>query len=257
MTFADPVRGWRVAGGASRPRQRAASATHRRVEAVSRRGRAGLASISICAAARCMFSSARTAPANRRSSISSAGTYPPDEGEFVYQGETIGRLTPHAARELGISPVFQEFSLAPELTVEQNLFLGRELTRGGVLDRSAMRAKAQRGHRSARLRSRPRPQGARPVARPSADGRDRQGLSRRRASCSSSTSPTASLTEAEAEKLFDLVAKLKASGRRHYLCLAPHARDQADRRPHHGVARRPQDHDGRTPPMSPRAISSN
>src|SRR6185312_6237049 len=73
-----------------------------------------------------------------------AGTYPPDEGAFTYQGEAVGRLTPHAARLLGISPVFQEFSLAPELTVEQNLFLGRELTRGGVLDRSGMEAKAEK-----------------------------------------------------------------------------------------------------------------
>ena len=37
--------------------------------------------------------------------------------------------------------MFQEFSLVPELTVEQNLFLGREMTRGGLLDRAAMRAR--------------------------------------------------------------------------------------------------------------------
>ena len=48
------------------------------------------------------------------------------------------------ARMMGISPVFQEFSLVPELTVEQNLFLGRELTRGGFLLGPAMRAPARR-----------------------------------------------------------------------------------------------------------------
>src|ERR1700723_3602217 len=71
-----------------------------------------------------------------------AGTYAPDLGEFRFQGEAVGRLTPHMARLIGISPVFQEFSLVPELTVEQNLFLGRELTRGGFLNRPAMRARA-------------------------------------------------------------------------------------------------------------------
>src|SRR5579863_9194052 len=72
-----------------------------------------------------------------------AGTYAPDLGAFKFQGEAVGRLTPRTARVIGISPVFQEFSLVPELTVEQNLFLGRELTRGGFLLGQAMRARAR------------------------------------------------------------------------------------------------------------------
>ena len=63
-----------------------------------------------------------------------AGTYPPDAGEFQFQGKGWA-ISPHTWRRIiGISPVFQEFSLVPELTVEQNLFLGRELTRGGFLN---------------------------------------------------------------------------------------------------------------------------
>src|SRR3984885_15312997 len=54
-----------------------------------------------------------------------AGTFPPDTGSFKYQGKEISHLTPHGARVVAISPVFQDFSLVPELTVEQNLFLGR------------------------------------------------------------------------------------------------------------------------------------
>ncbi len=140
-----------------------------------------------------------------------AGTYPPDEGEFVYQGETIGRLTPHTARELGISPVFQEFSLVPELTVEQNLFLGRELTRAGVLDRAAMRAKAREvidllgfdltPGRKVRDLSRAHQQMVEIAKAFLADVR-----------LLILDEPTASLTEAEAGKLFDLVSKLKAKG---------------------------------------------
>jgi ribose transport system ATP-binding protein len=140
-----------------------------------------------------------------------SGTYPPDEGVFAYQGETIGRLTPHAARLLGISPVFQEFSLAPELTVEQNLFLGRELTRGGVLDRAGMKAKAREvieslgfdlvTDRKVRELSRAHQQMVEIAKAFLADVR-----------LLILDEPTASLTEAEAEKLFALVAKLKAKG---------------------------------------------
>ena len=49
-----------------------------------------------------------------------AGTYVQDAGDFKFQGKNVGQLTPHAARVIGISPVFQEFSLVPDLTVEQN-----------------------------------------------------------------------------------------------------------------------------------------
>src|SRR5882762_5485334 len=60
-----------------------------------------------------------------------AGTFSPDAGEMRYRGEPVSGLTPHRARVIGISPVFQEFSLVPDLTVEQNLFLGREKSRFG------------------------------------------------------------------------------------------------------------------------------
>ena len=72
-----------------------------------------------------------------------SGTFPPDEGTFHFGGEEIHRLTPQRAREIGISPVFQEFSLIPSLTVEENLFLGREITRGGVLHSREMRKRAK------------------------------------------------------------------------------------------------------------------
>jgi len=140
-----------------------------------------------------------------------AGTYPPDEGGFTYQGEAVSHLTPHAARLLGISPVFQEFSLVPDLTVEQNLFLGRELSRGGVLDRSGMRARALEliellgfdldPNRKVRNLSRAHQQMVEIAKAFLADVR-----------LLILDEPTASLTEAEAAKLFDLVAKLKASG---------------------------------------------
>ncbi|MBV9562157.1 MAG: sugar ABC transporter ATP-binding protein [Bradyrhizobium sp.] len=72
-----------------------------------------------------------------------AGTYWPDEGTFRFGGEDIHHLPPQRARAIGISPVFQEFSLVPSLTVEENLFLGREAASGGILRVGEMRKRAR------------------------------------------------------------------------------------------------------------------
>ena len=83
-----------------------------------------------------------------------AGTFPPDEGTFRFGGEEIRHLTPQHARAIGISPVFQEFSLVPSLTVEENLFLGREISSKGVLRAREMRKPRASTHRRTRLRPR-------------------------------------------------------------------------------------------------------
>ena len=72
-----------------------------------------------------------------------AGTYPPDEGKVIFEGQELRHLSPHHARLIGISPVFQEFSLVPDLTVAQNLSLGREISRFGFLRVAQMRRRAE------------------------------------------------------------------------------------------------------------------
>jgi ribose transport system ATP-binding protein len=140
-----------------------------------------------------------------------AGTFPPDTGTFKYQGKEITHLTPHGARVIGISPVFQEFSLVPELTVEQNLFLGREITAGGFLNRPAMRARARAIVRELNF-------DLRPDYKVSQLSRAHQQMVEIAKAFLTEVrllildEPTASLTDAEAAKLFGLIAKLKASG---------------------------------------------
>jgi ribose transport system ATP-binding protein len=140
-----------------------------------------------------------------------AGTFPPDTGTFRYQGKEITHLTPHGARVIGISPVFQEFSLVPELTVEQNLFLGRELTAGGFLNRPAMRARARAIIRELNFDLPPDYK----VARLSRAHQQMVEIAKAfltEVRLLILDEPTASLTDAEATKLFELIAKLKASG---------------------------------------------
>jgi ribose transport system ATP-binding protein len=140
-----------------------------------------------------------------------AGTFPHDTGTFKYQGKELTHLTPHGARVIGISPVFQEFSLAPELTVEQNLFLGREITAGGFLNRPAMQARAREIVRELNF-------DLRPDYKVSQLSRAHQQMVEIAKAFLTEVrllildEPTASLTDAEAAKLFGLIAELKAAG---------------------------------------------
>jgi ribose transport system ATP-binding protein len=55
-----------------------------------------------------------------------AGVYQSDAGEIRIDGRPASIRNPHRAQALGISTIFQEFTLAPDMTVAENIFLGRE-----------------------------------------------------------------------------------------------------------------------------------
>ena len=71
-----------------------------------------------------------------------AGVYQPDAGELRVRGRVAHLTSPAAARRAGISTVFQELTVLPNLTVAENLLLGREPTRFGWLGRRAMAREA-------------------------------------------------------------------------------------------------------------------
>jgi len=62
------------------------------------------------------------------------GLYRADTGRVSLQGREVHIRSPHQAQLLGISVIYQEFNLLPDLTVAENVFAGREPTRAGVLD---------------------------------------------------------------------------------------------------------------------------
>lgn len=73
-----------------------------------------------------------------------SGFEQPTSGEILLDGKSV-KLPPNGAAEaLGIVIIHQEFNLAEHLTVTESLFLGREVTRFGMLDRKHMRAEARR-----------------------------------------------------------------------------------------------------------------
>jgi len=66
-----------------------------------------------------------------------AGAVRPDAGTILVDGEPVALRTPQAARAAGIAVIHQEFTLVPGLTAAENIFLGREPTRRGLVDRAA------------------------------------------------------------------------------------------------------------------------
>lgn len=73
-----------------------------------------------------------------------AGAVLPDSGEIFLGGEEVLINSPLDARRLGISMIYQELNLLPELTVAENIFLGREpRSRTGFLDRPQMIEKSR------------------------------------------------------------------------------------------------------------------
>ena len=65
-----------------------------------------------------------------------AGAHRPDEGEIRWQGEPVTLANPDAAITIGISTIYQELDLVPGLTVAENIFLGHEKSRAGLVRRS-------------------------------------------------------------------------------------------------------------------------
>ncbi len=67
-----------------------------------------------------------------------AGAYVREAGQVFFAGEEVQFHHPQEAQQAGISIIYQEFNLLPERTVAENIFLGREPNRFGVVDRKKM-----------------------------------------------------------------------------------------------------------------------
>jgi ribose transport system ATP-binding protein len=73
-----------------------------------------------------------------------SGFEQPSSGEILLDGVPVKLPPDGAAEALGIVIIHQEFNLANHLTVTESLFLGKEITRFGILDRKRMRAETRR-----------------------------------------------------------------------------------------------------------------
>lgn len=140
-----------------------------------------------------------------------AGANTLSAGSILVQGQRVTLSSVREARRLGISAVFQEFSLVPTLTVAQNLFLGDEPRRGPWLDRRAMHQRARQALAELGFEIDPQAMVA-SLSRAEQQMVEIAKSQRGALSVLILDEPTASLTEQETTRLFALIERLKARG---------------------------------------------
>jgi simple sugar transport system ATP-binding protein len=147
-----------------------------------------------------------------------SGALRPDAGEIVVAGSPVRLRSTSDAREVGIETVYQDLALAPDLDPSANLYLGRELLRGGLLgrlgfiDKAAMRRRS--GEAFASLGIGLQTTGS-PVA--TLSGGQRQGVAVSRAVTWASKvvfmdEPTAALGVVQTRKVLELIRRVRDAG---------------------------------------------
>lgn len=139
-----------------------------------------------------------------------AGLYPPDGGEVRVDGRPVTFATTAEAMQAGISVIYQDLALIPHLSVAENIFLGTEKkTRFGLIDWPASHAEARRlldtvgASFSTATRVFELGTGQRQLV-------EIAKALRSRAKILVFDEPTASLSHAESERLFELIRNLAA-----------------------------------------------
>ena len=138
------------------------------------------------------------------------GVYRPDGGSLLIDGGPVAFNGPAAAREAGISIIYQEPSLFPDLTVAENIFMGRQpLGRARRIDRPAMQQAAAAIFAQLGVELDPR----RPARGLSVADQQLVEIAKAlslNAGVLVMDEPTAALTQVEADRLFDVIRTLRA-----------------------------------------------
>ena len=140
-----------------------------------------------------------------------AGALKPSSGRILLEGMALEPRSPAEATRAGISMIYQELDLVPQLTVEQNLFLGHAPRRMGVIDR---RARSERAREAlARIGARFSPKAR--VEQLSVANQQLTAIARSltmNAKVIIMDEPSAALNETELEAVFDVIRDLKRQG---------------------------------------------
>ncbi len=140
-----------------------------------------------------------------------SGVYAPDGGQLLIDGQPVTLADPRQAQASGVSIIYQEFNLMPNLTVEENVFIGREPNSAGLVRRGAMRRQTIEllDHLGVRLN-------------PAAIVRDLSVAEQQMVEIAKALSlnarimimdePTSALTDTEVAALLDIIRGLRARG---------------------------------------------
>ena len=141
-----------------------------------------------------------------------AGVFPPDSGTIEFKQQPVQFQNTREARDAGIAIIFQELNLIPQLTIAENIFLGREpLTKLGTIDYAKINGDAQK--LLSELESDLTPD--RPVQQLRVGQQQVVEIAKAlslEAKVIIMDEPTSAITEQEIEILFRVIKRLKASG---------------------------------------------
>lgn len=177
-----------------------------------------------------------------------SGAVIPDEGEIFLDGNTVNFTTPIHARDAGIETVYQTLAMSPALSIADNMFMGRELRKPGImgswfrqLDRKKMEDVARQKLSELGLLTIQNIN----QAVETLSGGQRQGVAVARAAAFGSKvvimdEPTAALGVKESRRVLDLIRDVKARGLPIVLIShnMPHVFEVADRIHIHRLGRR-------------------
>jgi len=142
-----------------------------------------------------------------------AGIYQPDHGQVYWEGRPVHIRNARDASHLGIETVYQDLALADNLDIVQNMFLGRERVRRGLLDEDSMERAAAETLASLRVTT------VRSIRQPvaSLSGGQRQSVAVAKAVMWNSKlvimdEPTAALGVVQTKQVLDLIKRLRDRG---------------------------------------------
>jgi len=142
-----------------------------------------------------------------------SGLWPPDEGQILWEGKPIRLHGPKDAEALGITTIYQDLALCDNLDIVQNMFLGHEPLRHGILDEATMEIAARKTLEELQVTT------VRSIRQPvaSLSGGQRQSVAVAKAVMAKARlvimdEPTAALGVAQTRMVLDLIKRLSSQG---------------------------------------------
>ena len=140
-----------------------------------------------------------------------SGAITPTKGEIVINGKSFTGMTPQTSEQNGIGVIYQEFNLVGDLSVAENIFLGRAIRKGIIIDQKAMERESQKILESMNIKINPKT-----LVKTLSVGYQQMVEIAKAVSQNAKLlimdEPSAPLTSAEVDAMFAIVDQLKENG---------------------------------------------
>ncbi len=140
-----------------------------------------------------------------------SGAYRRETGEILLEGEPLLVNTPRETLDAGISIIYQEFNLIPYLSIYENIYLGKEIRKGGLIDKATMIEESKKILEMVGLHMNPKTL----ISKLSIAQKQMVEIAKalsNKVKILVLDEPTATLTDVETNQLFKIIGDLKAKG---------------------------------------------